>query len=144
VLTQRPFASGPALNETIALGARHRTRPNDAGGDIRDLGQNGIVTIAVQDGLFETFMQRSFPARQKPGSEQHPVRPKRKRCRETAAIRDAAGGENRHWRDRIHNHRRQDDTGHPCDMAATFSALRHDDVGPSGRPAFGLGYPACH
>src|SRR5262249_50371980 len=36
-LPQRPFPSGPARDEAIASGARHRARPDDTGRNIRDL-----------------------------------------------------------------------------------------------------------
>jgi hypothetical protein len=106
VLTQRPFVAGSLPNESVALGARHRTWPNDAGSDIWNLSKNGIVSVAVHDGLPEVLMQRSFPACQEPCAEQNPVRPERKCCREAAAVGDASGSEDRHRRDRINNHRR--------------------------------------
>src|ERR1051326_1777849 len=53
VLPQRPLASGPALDEPVAPRARHRTRPDQTRGDVRNFGKLGVVPVAVDDRLLD-------------------------------------------------------------------------------------------
>jgi len=73
-LPKLPLPSSPRLNETIAQGPRHSTRPNATSDNIGNLRQHGVVPIAVDDGLFEVSMQRRLVCGEEAGTEQDTVR----------------------------------------------------------------------
>ncbi len=62
MLPQRPFPSGPALDELVASRARHRARPDQARRNIGNFRKLRVVAVAVDDRLLEIRMPpRSLP-----------------------------------------------------------------------------------
>ena len=87
------------------------------------------MAVTFDDGLLKVRMDRRFGCGHETGAEQRAIGAESEGGGETTAVGDAAGTKHRQRRHRFDHHRQERQRRHPTDMAASFCALRDQNIG---------------
>src|SRR5438477_7508873 len=98
------FAPDPLFDELVAKNSGVRAGPHLAGRDVRDLADERVVPIALDDRALVPVGEWRFVGREKSRSQQNAVATENERSRDPGAVGDAARHQDRYLRHRAYDH----------------------------------------